>query len=182
MAKINKDKEVQELKQKIEELERLVKNHMKHSPLISQMLAFIRQTRLLTLDDLRRKFPMCYGSNQMRLFSAMKEKPEEYLIISGGGRGVKTIIAYLPYKEPKTMEEIALDYFLRISQRKKKVASIDEIKKIYNLKNEEAEAVWSLFTHVFQTRLKMRPDGKAAMLKTYYKEYVKQLKALGRRF
>lgn len=175
--------ELEELKKKVHRLEIAVRNHMKHPKTISVFLAYIRDKGLVHMNEMRKEYPTLYGGNLSRLYDAIRGYKDDFEIFSQKGRSGDVIIAYLPkLRENNPIKLHALDYFKRINQRNKGIATPTEMQRIYNLTAEDTKTAFSLFTDTFSSWLQIRPNGKQAMTKEQYAEYSKKLKATGRRY
>lgn len=171
--------EVEKLRQKIEEIEKLkqeikvLKNHISHPPLISKILDHIREVKIITIPELRKKFPTLYGSNLSDLYQAVRSS-DEFTLIEGKAQWYPTIIAHTPNKTPITVEEMAVDYYKSIPPlrwetrvapngrryRKPvgKAGSIEGIMEKYKISREHAEQVMTIIITVFGRRV--WPDEK----------------------
>lgn len=168
--------EVERLKQEI----KILKNHINHPPLINKILDYVREAKIITIPELRQKFPTLYGANLTDFYNAVRENPD-FTVIEGRAQWYPTVVAYTPNKEPKTPEEIAVDYFKRIpimrweirvspnGRRYKvpvgKAGSIQGIMDTYKITREQAETIMNIITTVFAKRILLDKKGEAFLRK-----------------
>ena len=165
-------REIEMLKQQI----KLLQNHTSHSPLINKILDYIREVKIISVRDLRQKFPTLYGTNLAKLYMAVRSHPD-FRIIEGGTRWYPAIICYIPNDKPTTKEAIAFDYFQRIPTAKWEIAenehgkkvkkaigkegTIKEIMEKYGISEQEATEVMEEIFRVFENRIIINKKDKA---------------------
>jgi len=152
---------------------RYLENHALHRHDINQILDWLRKVGAATTSELRRKFPFLVGTPLSRLYRAIDEL-EDFIRLSGVGRGVQTVLAYLPKNSKLTPRQIAVHYFLSIKPAKQermvtergrltwkwkgKDGTLEEIMNKYQANPETAKEIMNQIIHLFNRRIILAPN------------------------
>lgn len=160
-----------------------MKNHVYHPPYIDKLLNYIKESEVVSIEDLQRVFPKFHGGSLSRLYKTV-EQDTRFLLVKGKSRWCPTVVAYFgENSEPKTPKTMAVDFFRRIppltmerlskpkggfyTKPKGKEFSIATIMKTYKIDVELAKQVMNEIERFFGKRLLPRKHGKKTFLRRY---------------
>lgn len=147
-----------ELENRLAELEegyrelKLKLNHLTHPPRVNEVLDHIRKQTVVTLDpQLKLRFTL-YGGNLSRLYQALHEKENEFVIVAGIGKKAKAVVAHLNNGEATTIGSMAVLLFSQT--RKGGLIPISKIMDHFSIEEADAKKVYQTIITLFRPRVR----------------------------